>query len=76
MTLNEAILIWREKVGRKRAIARLVNTEKIAPSTAEQIVDGRYGYQPKSRVKEAILEELQKDGIILSDFEKEENHGE
>lgn len=60
MSDEELLQKWKrlvERVGTKEALALLMSTRKVGPSTAERLSGGRYEpKKPSRRTREALLE--------------------
>lgn len=57
---------WVTKVGEPDAVHRLMK-RGIGLSTVDQLMSERYDHEPRGTNRVAILEEMAKDGFVLTD---------
>lgn len=64
--LNKLAVKWAEKIGRNKALSRLIE-KNFSASLADKIISDRYSSELHDMYASVLIQEMKKDGISLTD---------
>lgn len=64
---KKKVFEWAKAIGRENVIGRMVGEKKYNSRTIERLCDNTYSSSPRGPLRQALIDEMAKDGFTLTD---------